>query len=186
MKQLFVISAPSGAGKTTIARHLLTKFPFMAFSVSATTRSQRPNEENGRDYYFLSRDDFERRIAHGDLVEHEEIFGNLYGTLISEIEKSLGVGKLLVFDVDVKGALSLKRAFPDEALLIFIAPPSFEKLEQRLESRNTESQEQLKLRLSRAEMEISMQSEFDAVIINDNLERAFAEAEALVLEQSEK
>lgn len=180
LKRLFIFSAPSGAGKTTITQHLLKHFPDLSFSVSATTRHCRPGEIDGKDYHFLTREDFERRIAAGELVEYEEIFGNLYGTLRTEIQRSIDSGKFLVFDVDVKGALALKNAFPEESLLIFIAPPSIEKLRERLSARNTESQEQLQLRLARAEMEMSRQSEFDIVIINDRLESSLNEAETVI------
>lgn len=179
-KHLIVLSAPSGAGKTTVARHLLSVLPHARFSVSATTRSRRPNEEHGKDYFFLSREEFEQRIAAGDLIEYEEIFGNFYGTLRSEIQAALDAGDIMIFDVDVKGALSLQRAFPDDSLLVFIAPPSRDELERRLRARSTESEEQLSLRLQRADMELALQERFDAVIINDQLAPTLAAAEDLV------
>lgn len=179
-KRLFIFSAPSGAGKTTITQHLLKHFPDLCFSISATTRQCRPGEVDGKDYHFLAREEFERRIAAGELVEYEEIFGNLYGTLATEIQRALDEGKFLVFDVDVKGALALKNAFPGESLLVFIAPPSIEKLRERLSARNTESEEQLQLRLARAEMEMDRQGEFDIVIINDNLSDSLREAESVI------
>ncbi len=179
-KRLFIFSAPSGAGKTTITQHLLKHFPDLCFSISATTRQRRPGEVDGKDYHFLSREDFEQRIAANELAEYEEIFGNLYGTLTTEIQCALDEGKFLVFDVDVKGALALKNAFPDDSLLIFIAPPSIEKLRERLSARNTESEDQLQLRLARAEMEMSRQNEFDIVVINDHLETSLGEAENII------
>jgi guanylate kinase len=179
-KRLFIFSAPSGAGKTTIARHILDTYDFMRFSVSATTRVRRPNEIHGRDYYFLTTEEFEAAITEGNLAEYEQIFGNYYGTLKSEINAALGAGKCLVFDIDVKGALSLERAYPDDALLIFVAPPSMDELRRRLTDRNTESEEQLALRLERAEMELAEQSRFHEIIVNDNLENAFTEARGLV------
>lgn len=179
-KRLFIFSAPSGAGKTTITRHLLQQFPDLCFSISATTRPCRPGEVHGREYYFLPRETFERHIADGDLVEYEEIFGNLYGTLKSEIQRAIDLGKYLVFDVDVKGALALKKAFPEDALLIFIAPPDIDKLRERLQARNTESDEQLQLRLARAEMEMDRQGEFDIIIINDDLQTSLNEAEQII------
>lgn len=179
-KRLFIFSAPSGAGKTTITHHLLKHFPDLCFSISATTRQCRPGEVDGKDYHFLGREEFERRVAAGELAEYEEIFGNLYGTLSSEIRRAIDEGKFVVFDVDVKGALALKKAFPEESLLIFIAPPSIEKLRDRLSARNTESEEQLQLRLARAEMEMGRQTEFDIVLINDSLEAALAEAETVI------
>lgn len=152
----------------------------MRFSISATTRPRRAQETNGKDYYFLSVAEFEAAIGRGELAEYEQIFGNYYGTLKSEIDNALRDGKSLVFDIDVKGALSLQRAYPDDALLIFVAPPSMEILARRLTERNTESAEQLKLRLARAEMELAEQDKFDEIIVNDDLERAFAEARGLV------
>lgn len=180
VKRLFIFSAPSGAGKTTITQHLLKQYPSLLFSISATTRPQRPGEIHGKNYYFLSREEFEQRIANGELAEYEEIFGNLYGTLKSEIQRALDNGKQLVFDVDVKGALALRNAFPNDSLLVFIAPPSIEKLRQRLSARNTESEEQLRMRIARATMEMQQQNEFDTVIINDDLPTAFAEAERIL------
>jgi guanylate kinase len=179
-KRLFIFSAPSGAGKTTIARHLLAQYSQMRFSVSATTRPRRGEELHAKDYYFLSKQEFEVAIANNDLAEYEQIFGNYYGTLKSEINSALEAGKILVFDIDVKGALSLQRAYPDDALLIFVAPPSMEILKQRLTERNTESEEQLQLRLARAEMELQQQERFDEIIVNDNLEQAFHAARELV------
>jgi guanylate kinase len=179
-KRLFIFSAPSGAGKTTIARHLLAQYSQMKFSVSATTRPRRAQETHAKDYYFLSNEEFEQAIANNDLAEYEQIFGNYYGTLKSEINAAVEAGKILVFDIDVKGALSLQRAYPDDALLIFVAPPSMEILKQRLTERNTESEEQLQLRLARAEMELQQQEKFDEVIVNDNLEQAFQAARELV------
>jgi guanylate kinase len=178
-KRLFIFSAPSGAGKTTIARHLLERYPQMTFSISATTRPKRPNEEHGRDYYFLSRADFEAAIERSEFAEYEEFFGNYYGTLKSEVQSALQAGKCLVFDVDVKGALSLRRAYPEDSLLIFVAPPSMDELRHRLRARNTESEEQLQLRFARAEMEMAEQDTFDEIIINDDLERAFEAARML-------
>lgn len=184
-KHLIVLSAPSGAGKTTVARHLLQTFPQMKFSVSATTRAMRNGEENGRDYFFLSKDDFRRKIEEGDLVEYEEIFGNYYGTLKSFVADSISRGEFVVFDVDVKGALSLRAAFPDDTLLMFVAPPSLEVLEQRLRSRHTETDEQINTRLSRAEMEMAHQDMFDVVLVNSVLSATLEHAENLVRAQIE-
>lgn len=176
-KSLFILSAPSGAGKTTIARHLLAKFPDLTFSVSATTRPQREGEIHGKDYFFLTRSEFEAKIVQGDLVEFEEIFGNYYGTLRSEIQRAVADGKKLIFDVDVRGALSLQKHFPADSLLLFISPPSYEILRTRLVSRNTESEEQLQLRLERAKLEMDELKKFDIVIVNDDLQTALEEAE---------
>ncbi|MCU0330693.1 MAG: guanylate kinase [Candidatus Kapabacteria bacterium] len=179
-RHLLVLSAPSGAGKTTVARHLLESFPFLRFSVSATTRTQRPGEQNGRDYFFLSRDEFKARIASDDLIEYEEIFGNYYGTLRSVVQEALNRGEFLIFDVDVKGALSLQKAFPDETVLLFIAPPSMEILAERLRNRKTETTDQIETRLARAEMEMGTRNHFDHVIVNDNLASALDKAVAIV------
>ncbi len=184
-RHLIVLSAPSGAGKTTVARHLLQEFPFLSFSVSATTRSQRPGERHGKDYFFLSRDEFRARIERGDLIEYEEIFGNYYGTLRSVVQEALNRGDFLIFDVDVKGALSLRNAFPTETLLIFVAPPDMETLAHRLRSRQTETTEQVELRLSRAEMEMAHRDTFDEVLVNNNLEETLRQATAIVRADTE-
>lgn len=179
-KQLIVLSAPSGAGKTTVARHLLQQFPFLGFSVSATTRNKRPGEIHGKDYFFLTREEFKDRIAADDLIEYEEIFGNYYGTLKSVVQEALHRGEFLIFDVDVKGALSLRRAFPEDTLLLFVAPPDMETLATRLRNRHTETEEQISLRLSRAEMEMGHRSQFDHVLVNDDLQRTLHKAEEIV------
>ncbi len=152
----------------------------MKFSISATTRPRREKETHAKDYYFLSKGEFQTALRANELAEYEEIFGNFYGTLKSEINAALSEGKLLVFDIDVKGALSLQRAYPDDSLLIFVAPPSMEILQQRLTERNTESAEQLRLRLARAEMELQEQGKFDEIIVNDTLEHSFQAARELV------
>jgi guanylate kinase len=181
-KRLIVLSAPSGAGKTTVARHLLSVLQGAMFSVSATTRAMRTGEVHGKDYYFLTNKEFELKIASGDLIEYEQIFGNYYGTLRSSVEEALKNNKVLLFDVDVKGALSLRREFPNDTLLMFIAPPSREILEERLRTRSTESDEQIALRLSRADMEMAEQHNFDVVIINGDLNETLAKAEQAVRE----
>ncbi len=181
-QRIVVLSAPSGAGKTTIAHRLLERNADWRFSVSATTRPMRPNEIDGTDYHFLSVEEFQRRIEHGDLVEWEEIYGNLYGTLKSEVTRLLpsdGSGRI-IFDVDVKGALALRHAFPDDAILVFITPPSIEEMQRRLMSRKTESPESLQRRIARATMELSMQSQFDVAVVNDDIDRAVAEIEELL------
>jgi len=178
--KLIVVSGPSGSGKTTIARWLLEQIPSLRFSVSATTRPMRAGEQNGRDYYFLSREAFVERVAEGAFVEWEEVFGNYYGTLAQEVERARDEGAHLLFDVDVKGALSIKRRYP-EALLIFIQPPSQETLRERLQARHTESEQELKLRLERAAMEMERAKEFDRRVTNDVLERAAREVHQTVL-----
>jgi guanylate kinase len=179
-KQLIVFSAPSGSGKTTIVRHLLKQLPHLSLSVSATTRAKRPHEAHGKDYFFLSRTEFEQHIADHDLVEYEEIYHDYYGTLQSEIERVLSAGQCIVFDIDVKGALSLRRAYPDDTLLIFVAPPSLAILKERLEKRNTETPEKLVMRMARAAMEMEMQSQFDVVLLNDDLASALTKAEDIL------
>jgi guanylate kinase len=171
---LLVMSAPSGGGKTTIVKAVLQEFPSFGFSVSATTRQRRTGEVDGKDYYFLSKAEFEKKIAGGELVEHEEIYSNYYGTLKSEVENALSRGRDIVFDVDVKGGLSIKAKFP-EAVLIFLKPPSIETLRKRLEGRGSETQEQVDRRMARAEMELEKGGEYDYIITNDELKRALNE-----------
>jgi guanylate kinase len=179
--RLVVISAPSGAGKTTIAREILRRNPSLGFSVSATTRPRREGEVDGRDYHFLDAALFRERTGRGEFVEWEEIFGNLYGTLRSEVDGALAAGKHLLFDVDVKGGLSIKRAYP-EALLIFIPPPSVEVLEARLRGRRTEDETTIARRLARVPMELEMGAAFDHRVVNDVLEKAINAVQRLVHE----
>ena len=178
--RLIVVAGPSGSGKTTIAQALLAKNPSLEFSVSATTRPRRPAEEHGRDYFFLSREEFVQRVGAGEFVEWEEVFGNLYGTLRSEVERGLRAGRHMLFDVDVKGALSIKRHFP-QALLLFVLPPSREVLEERLRARHTEDEATLGRRLERAAMELAYADQFDRRVINDDRERAIQEAQDIVV-----
>ena len=178
--KLYVLSAPSGAGKTTIAKAVLATFPAMSFSVSATTRPQRPGEEHGKDYFFLTKEEFVAKREAGQLVEWEEVFLNFYGTLREEVERALAGGEGMLFDVDVKGALSIKAAYPDDAVLIFIRPPSLEELKRRLTARKTEDEQTIERRLSRAEMELAEGATFDHTVINDDLERATAEVCSIV------
>lgn len=181
--KLFVLSAPSGCGKTTIAKAILAAHPEFLFSISATTRQKRNGEIDGKDYFFLSREEFEARKANGDLVEWEEIYGNYYGTLRSEVVKALEQNKPMIFDIDVKGALSIRKHFPHAATLIFIAPPSIEELRARLLNRKTETPETLQRRMERVAMELEMQKEFDYVVVNDDLQRAIAEVETIIAQQ---
>lgn len=176
-----VFTAPSGAGKTTIVRHLLQHFEELDFSVSATTRSKRGHEVDGKDYYFLSQDTFERKLKNNEFVEYEEVYkGQYYGTLFSEVERIEKNGKHIVFDIDVKGAVSIKKAFGDRVLTVFVKPPSFEILKQRLIDRNTETEEALKTRIARMKEELTFESKFDRVLVNDLLEVTLEEAEHIV------
>lgn len=169
-KSLIVLSSPSGGGKTTLAKYLISLYPEIKFSVSATTRNKRPGETNAVDYYFLSNEEFADKIKENELIEFEEIFGNFYGTMKSATQKAIQNDEKLIFDIDVLGAISIKKVFPKESLLIFISPPSLEILESRLRNRKTESEEQIQIRLSRAEMEMGLKDQFDYVIINEDLE----------------
>jgi guanylate kinase len=177
--KIIVVAAPSGAGKTSIAKEILRRNPLLRFSVSATTRAMRPGETDGKDYFFLPHGEFEKRIAAGAFVEWENIYGNLYGTLKSEVDVALEQGKHLLFDVDVKGALSIKRVYP-EACLIFIRPPTVEVLEQRLRARLTEDAEALRRRLDRVPMELDQAVLFDRQVVNDILSRATDEVDTIV------
>lgn len=178
--RLFVLSAPSGSGKTTIAKSVLATFPSMSFSVSATTRPQRPGEQHGKDYFFLSKAEFEAKRDAGELVEWEVVFLNLYGTLRSEVDRALRSGEHMMFDVDVKGALSIKSAYPTDAVLIFIRPPSLDELKRRLTDRKTEDAQTIERRLARAEMELAEGAKFDHTVINDDLARATEEVCSIV------
>lgn len=169
-KRLIVLSSPSGGGKTTVAKFILSKYPNARFSVSATTRPPREGEINGQNYHFMTHEIFQDKINNGEFVEFEKIFDNYYGTLKSEIQNAIDADEILLFDVDVKGALSLKKAFPDNSLLIFLAPPSRQILEERLRNRQTETEEQIKKRLDRADMELSRTESFDYVIVNNILD----------------
>ena len=181
MSKLIIVTAPSGAGKTTIVHHLLETYDTLAFSVSATNRARRSHEMDKIDYYFLSTNEFRRRVTEGDFLEYEEVYdGQFYGTLRSECERLWALGKCIVFDVDVKGALNIKRAYPDESLAIFIQPPSKDVLFERLKNRKTETPESLKKRIARANEELTFADKFDAIIVNDVLQKAFTEAESLV------
>lgn len=179
--KLIIVTAPSGAGKTTIVRHLLAVEPLLAFSVSATTRQKRDYEKDGVDYHFLSADQFRKQIEENAFVEWEEVYpGKFYGTLRSEVERMWAAGKHIIFDVDVKGALSLKSKFPEKTLSLFISPPSVEILAQRLIDRGTETPSTLQTRLERVRYELTFSQKFDHVIVNDVLETAKTEAQRLV------
>jgi guanylate kinase len=176
--KLIIFSAPSGAGKTTIVKHLLKKGFNLEFSVSATSRPPRGNEKHGKDYYFLTADDFKKKIANNEFLEWEEVYTDkFYGTLKSEVERIRREGKNVVFDVDVVGGCNIKDYYGDEALSVFIQPPSVETLEKRLKARSTDSEEVIKTRIEKAKYELSFAPRFDKIIVNDKLEDALEEAE---------
>jgi len=179
--KMIIVSAPSGAGKTTIVKHLLKTFPQLGFSVSATSRKIRDGEKQGREYYFISSDEFRLMITHEKLLEWQEVYpDNYYGTQVSEVERITLNGQFPVFDVDVVGGLNIKKMFGDLALAIFIRPPSFEILESRLRSRATDNDESVKKRLEKVKWELAFENDFDSVILNDKREDAFKQAEELV------
>ena len=169
MGKLIVISAPSGAGKTSIVHHLLKNMPELSFSVSACSREKRDNETHGKDYYFLGVEGFQDKIKEAAFLEWEQVYENqYYGTLKSEIERIWSEGKTVIFDVDVIGGLNIKKQYPKECLSLFIMPPSVDVLRERLSGRGSESEEKLEMRLAKAEQEISKNQEFDKVILNDD------------------
>ncbi len=184
LNKLIIFSAPSGSGKTTVVKHLLDVMSSkLAFSVSATTRSPRPGEVSGREYHFLQLEDFQNKIKNNEFLEHEEVYaGILYGTLWSEVQKIWAEGKAVVFDVDVKGGLALKRQFGEQALAVFLRPPSVEILLERLTKRSTEVEHQLKERIAKANFELSFENQYDVVVVNDILEETFENCENLVNE----
>lgn len=180
-KKLIVVAAPSGAGKTTIVRHLLSSFNQLAFSVSATTRSRRDHEQEGVHYYFLPVEEFKAKIAQEAFLEWEEVYHNqFYGTLKSELDRLSEEGKTVVFDIDVQGALNIKSQFGEDCFTIFVLPPSLEVLKNRLQNRKTESKESLMKRIDKAEEELALSHHFDYVLLNDQLEVALAESEKIV------
>lgn len=181
MKKVIIFSAPSGSGKTTLVKYALEEFPELCFSISCTTRQLRGNEKNGVDYHFISPQDFKQKIENNEFVEYEEVYEDkCYGTLKNEIERIWKEGKTVIFDVDVKGGVSLKKYFKEQALSIFILPPSIEELERRLNYRGTDDVETIKTRVDKAAEEISYQDEFDVKIINEDLEIAKSEVKCLI------
>ena len=179
--KLIIFSAPSGAGKTTIVQHLLKIYPQLQFSVSACSRVVRKGEAEGVDYYFLSVDEFKKKIANDDFVEWEEVYkDNFYGTLRSEIFKIWKSNHVAIFDLDVEGGLNLKKQFSDKALSVFIMPPSVKHLEERLKQRETETTESILRRIGKAEKELKTSHQFDRIILNDDLPKALKEAELII------
>jgi len=183
--KLFVFSAPSGSGKTTIVREILKQYPEFVFSVSATTRKRRNIEKDGVDYFFITEEEFKTKIENGEFVEWEKFYDYYYGTLKKIVDDNISKGLVTIFEVDVKGALSIKKVYPF-ATLIFIAPPSIEELKERLIKRNTESDEDLKKRIERAEMELGFQNQFDYVVKNINLEQAKKEVKEIIEKELNK
>ena len=181
-KKLLVFTAPSGAGKTTVVQHLLDEYrDALGFSVSATTRKKRKYERGGKDYYFISKEEFKKSIDKNEFVEWEEVYEDqFYGTLKSEVERLWKKGKAVVFDIDVKGALNIKKNYGEDSLVVFISPPSLEILIERLENRGTESEKSLKKRIARVKKEMEYKDKFDIVLINDFLPETFRKAEQIV------
>lgn len=179
--KLIILSAPSGSGKTTIMKYLVEEFPQLEFSISATSRAPRHNECHGRDYYFVTADEFEKLVSEDKFVEWEEVYkGTHYGTLRSEMERIHGKGNAIVFDVDVKGGLRLKKIFGGDALAVFVMPPSVEELRNRLELRGTDSAENIEKRVAKAEQEIADARNFDVVVVNDDLAEAVGQAKEII------
>lgn len=180
-RKAVIFSAPSGSGKSTIVSHILKLHPELKFSVSAASRAPRGDEKNGVAYWFISADEFRKRIADNDFVEYEEVYpGSFYGTLKSEVERIWDNGDAIIFDVDVKGGVNLKKYFGDRALSVFIQAPSVEVLRQRLVSRATDSPEAIERRVAKAAEEMTYADKFDRIIVNDDLQKAYADAEKLV------
>jgi guanylate kinase len=181
LQPIVIFTAPSGAGKTSIVRHLLRHYPCLSFSISAATRQSRSDEVDGKDYYFLSLGDFQRKIQENDFAEWEMVYeGKYYGTLRSELERIWHLGKVPILDIDVKGAIHVQQQYPLNTLTVFVQPPGVEELKRRLESRGTETKESLETRLNKAEYELSFSKHFKAIIVNRELPQACLEADALI------
>ncbi len=180
-QKILIITAPSGAGKTSITHYLMRTFPVLAFSISAATRNARENEKNGVDYYFISEVDFKKKIQQKEFAEWEMVYeGKYYGTLKSELKRIWALGKVPVLDIDVKGALHVQQQYPENTLSIFIEPPSVEELKNRLLSRGTENEESLNVRVNKASYEIGFKEHFNEIIVNDDLEKACEKATVIV------
>ena len=181
MGKLVIFSAPSGSGKTTIVKELLKRFDCFEFSISATSRQPRGQEQNGIDYHFMTNEEFKSRVERGEFGEWEEVYaGTCYGTLKSEMERIWAKGNVIIFDVDVMGGINLKRLFGEDACSVFIMPPSVEELERRLRGRGTDAEEVIMKRIAKAEFELSKASEFDYTVVNDVLEDAVEQTVAII------
>ncbi len=179
--KLIIFAAPSGSGKTTIVKHLLDLGMNLSFSISATTRAKRDNETDGVDYFFLTKEAFQTKVKENAFLEWEEVYeGTYYGTLKTEVDKELAQGKNILFDIDVKGALNIKKIYGNQALALFVKPPSIEILEERLRIRNTESEETFKTRIGKAAFELTFEDQFDITIINEKIEEAKEEARLII------
>lgn len=179
--KIIAISSPSGGGKTSIIKRILKDFPEIVFSVSATTRPKRANEIDGVDYFFITEKEFEKKISNSEFIEWERFYDYYYGTLKSVVVNNISAGKSVLFEIDVKGALSLKKIYP-ESILIFINPPSFVELVKRLKERQTENEADLQKRIDRAKMELSFKSSFDYIFTNDELEKVYKKVKSLIKE----
>lgn len=179
--KIIAVSAPSGGGKTSVVKQVLKDFPEIVFSVSVTTRPKRKNEVDGVDYFFVDDKEFERRIENNEFIEWERFYDYYYGTLKSFVDDNISAGKSVLFEVDVKGALSLKKIYPDSHL-IYIDPPSFEELVKRLKNRKTESEDDLQKRIDRAKMELSYKPQFDYIFVNDELNKVYKNVKSLIKE----
>lgn len=179
--KIIAVSAPSGGGKTSVVKQVLRDFPELVFSVSVTTRPKRKNEIDGVDYFFVDDTEFERKIKNNEFIEWERFYDYYYGTLKSFVDDNISAGKSVLFEVDVKGALSLKKIYPDSHL-IYIDPPSFDELVKRLKNRKTESEEDLQKRIDRAKMELSYKQEFDYIFVNDELNKVYKNVKSLIKE----
>ena len=178
--RIFVLSGPSGSGKSTIAKNILLRHPELTFSISVTTRPMRPDEIDGKDYFFISKEEFGKKISHNELIEWETIYGEYYGTPESEVDRAEKKGQSILFDIDVNGALSVKNRYGDKAILIFIKPPGIGVLLDRLRQRSTETKESLKKRRERFNMELERSKDFDHCVVNDVLENAISDVEKII------
>ena len=179
--KVIIFSAPSGSGKSTVVNHLLKKYPFLEFSISATSRAPRGQEQNGKEYFFFSTEEFERLISEDAFVEYEEVYkGSYYGTLKSEIERIWAKGHTILFDIDVKGGVNIKKIFGDAALAVFVKAPSVEELRSRLVGRGTDTPEAIEKRVAKAEEELTYEKYFDVVLVNDDLSTSLAQAAGLI------